>query len=132
MAEGIELTPEDAREQYCYLITTGRVSGKAHEIEMWFATHLDGTDLATLYCLSGGRDRSDWVKNVRVNPDVRIRIKGTTYSARGAVVEGEEEDPRAREALSAKYYGWTGRALPNDWAQDSLPVAFRLTEIVPG
>ena len=88
-------------------------------------------DLATLYCLSGGRDGSDWVKNVRANPDVRIRIKGATYSARGVVVEGEEDDPRAREALSAKYYGWRGGDLPNDWARDSLPVAFRLTEVVP-
>jgi hypothetical protein len=76
MAEGIELSPEEAREQYCYLITTGRVSGKAHEVEMWFAVHPDGADLATVYCLSGGRNRSDWVKNVRANPDLRIRIRG--------------------------------------------------------
>lgn len=130
MAEGIELSPEEAREQYCYLITTGRTSGRAHEVEMWFAVHPDGADLATLYCLSGGRDRSDWVKNVRANPDLRIRILGTTYTAHGAVIEGEEDDPRAREALSAKYYGWRGGALPNDWARDSLPLAFRLTEAV--
>ncbi len=130
MAEGIELSPEESREQYCYLITTGRVSGRSHEVEMWFATHPDGADLATLYCLSGGRDRSDWVKNVRANPDLHIRIKGTVYAARGAVIEGETADPRAREALAAKYYGWTGGDLPNDWARDSLPVAFLLTEVV--
>src|SRR3954454_20619197 len=48
-----------AEENYCYLTTTGRVSGKAREIEVWF-----GLDANTLYMLSGGRDRSDWVKNL--------------------------------------------------------------------
>lgn len=126
----LALSPEEAREQYCYLITTGRVSGRPHEVEMWFAVHPDGADPATLYALSGGRDRSDWVKNVRVNPQLQIRIRETTYSARGAVVDGQAGAPRAREALSAKYYAWHGGALPNDWARDSLPVAFRLTGVV--
>ena len=43
-----------AGEDFCYLTTTGRVTGRPHEIEIWFA--LDG---ATLYMLSGGRGRSD-------------------------------------------------------------------------
>ena len=46
-------------ESYCYLTTTGRVSGEPREIEIWF-----GLDGPTLYVLSGGRDRSDWVKNL--------------------------------------------------------------------
>ena len=37
---------------YCYLTTVGRVSGDAHEIEIWFALN-DGI----LYLLSGGGDR---------------------------------------------------------------------------
>ena len=36
-------------EDFCYLTTTGRTSGKPHEIEIWFALR-DGT----LYLLSGG------------------------------------------------------------------------------
>jgi len=124
--ETTQLSPAEAREQFCYLITTGRVSGKAHEVEMWFAAHPDGVDMGVVYCLSGGRDRSDWVKNVRVTPALQIRIGATTYAAVGAVVEGEADDPRAREALAAKYYGWRGGDLPNQWAKESLPVVFRL------
>ncbi len=33
---------------------------KPHEIEIWFADDDD-----TLYMLSGGGDRSDWVRNLR-------------------------------------------------------------------
>ena len=32
---------EHAAEQYCYLTTTGRVSGRPHEIEIWFAVGPD-------------------------------------------------------------------------------------------
>ena len=39
-----------ADEQFCYLTTRGRISGRAHRIEIWFAL-----DAATLYMLSGGR-----------------------------------------------------------------------------
>ena len=38
-----------AKEDYCYLTTTGRVSGKPRKIEIWFM--LQGS---TLYMLSGG------------------------------------------------------------------------------
>src|SRR5919198_4125925 len=46
----------DAELDYAYLTTTGRVTGRPHEIEIWFALHA-----GTVYVLSGGGDRSDWV-----------------------------------------------------------------------
>jgi hypothetical protein len=46
-------------EDYCYLTTKGRVSGRPHEIEIWFGVHGN-----TLYLLSGGGEESDWVKNL--------------------------------------------------------------------
>ena len=42
-----------ADEDFCYLTTVGRVTGRPHEIEIWFA--IEGQ---TLYMLSGGQDRS--------------------------------------------------------------------------
>ncbi len=39
-------------DDFCYLTTRGRVSGRPHEIEIWFA--LEGR---TLYLLSGGDAR---------------------------------------------------------------------------
>lgn len=58
-----------AAEQHCYLTTTGRSSGEPREIEIWFA--LAGS---TAYMLSGGRDRSNWVRNLIADPDVEVRI----------------------------------------------------------
>jgi hypothetical protein len=52
-----------AKEDFCYLTTIGRVSGRSHTIEIWFALNE-----RTLYMLSGGRDKSDWVKNAIRSP----------------------------------------------------------------
>ena len=57
-----------AAEQYCYLTTTGRTSGEPREIEIWF-----GLDGESLYLMSGGRDRSHWVRNMRKEPAVTVR-----------------------------------------------------------
>jgi deazaflavin-dependent oxidoreductase (nitroreductase family) len=105
----------------CYLETTGRVSGRPHEIEIWYAARG-----STLYLLSGGRDRSDWVKNLIQDPRVRVRVDGRTYAGLAAVIEGTAEEQGAREAVVAKYYGWRAGPLPNAWARESLPVAIRL------
>src|SRR4051795_407133 len=80
-----------AGESYCYLTTTGRVSGKPREIEIWF-----GLEGATLYMLSGGGDRSDWVKNLRREPRVSVRVGGESFGGRARVVEGLDEDMIAR------------------------------------
>lgn len=117
------LSPALAAEQYCYLETTGRVSGRPHSVEMWFAPGGDGE---TVYCLSGGGDRADWVKNIRATPALRVRISGATFPATGRIALGEPDELLARQALAAKYYGWRDGPLPNEWARTSLPVAIRL------
>jgi deazaflavin-dependent oxidoreductase (nitroreductase family) len=100
-------------EPYCYVTTTGRMSGRPREIEIWFA--LDG---ATVYLLSGGRDRSDWVKNLKREPRVSVRIAGETFPGAARVVAEPQEEARARELVAAKY----GR-LDSDWRRSALPVA---------
>ncbi len=52
-----------------YLTTMGRRTGRPHRIEIWFAVH-DGR----IYLLSGGRDRSDWVRNILANPQVTVEL----------------------------------------------------------
>jgi deazaflavin-dependent oxidoreductase (nitroreductase family) len=109
--------------QNCYLETTGRVTGIPHTIEIWYASRD-----STLYLLSGGGDRSDWVKNLQRNPRVRVRIDNQTFTGTASVIAGTDEDQTARETIVAKYYGWRGGPLPNDWARESLPVAIRLDD----
>ena len=111
-----------AAEQYGYLTTVGRVSGNPHTIEIWFALTADGT---TLYMLSGGRDRSDWVKNVQRNAQVQVRIGGETFSGHGRVVEDEAEDGEARRLVVKKYYG-RDRVQSTGWEAESLVVAVDL------
>lgn len=111
-----------AAEEFCYLTTTGRVSGRPHEIEIWFAL---GDAGHTLYMLSGGRDRSDWVKNIRRNPEVTVRIDGENFEGRARVVENEDEDTLARRLLVEKYERTPGRLA--NWGRTALPVAVDLT-----
>jgi deazaflavin-dependent oxidoreductase (nitroreductase family) len=114
--------PRDlADEEFCYLTTTGRVTSTPHEIEIWFAL---GDSGRTLYLLSGGRDRSDWVKNLRHNPEVTVRIEGERFGGRARIAEDEEDD-LARHLLVEKYERDPG-SLAN-WRRTALPVAVDLT-----
>ena len=116
---------EHAGEQFCYLTTTGRVTGKPHEVEIWFAYPPDPG--RTLYMMAGGRDRADWVQNLRREPAVAIRIGEDTYRARARVVEpGSPEDMVARRALCGKYQGWREGQPLSEWGRTALPVAFDL------
>jgi deazaflavin-dependent oxidoreductase (nitroreductase family) len=111
----------DARRQFCYLTTHGRGTGRPHRIEIWFALR----DRA-VYLLSGGGDRSDWVKNLRREPRVRFELAGVSVDAHARVVEDAEEDAAARRLLATKYQGWQeGRPL-SSWARTALPVAIDL------
>jgi deazaflavin-dependent oxidoreductase (nitroreductase family) len=106
----------------CYLTTTGRRTGRPHEIEIWFA--IRGR---TLYLLSGGGHGADWVKNITRDPRVRLRINSQRASLRARIVRpGTAEDRAARELLDQKYLGWRpGRTLSR-WARNALPVAIDL------
>jgi deazaflavin-dependent oxidoreductase (nitroreductase family) len=109
-----------ASEDFCYLTTTGRVTGKPHEIEIWFA--LRGR---TLYMLSGGRDRSDWVRNIQHSPNVGMRISGHQTAATGRIVTNPDEDTLARRLVVGKYAPRTSDDL-DEWGRTSLPVAVDL------
>jgi deazaflavin-dependent oxidoreductase (nitroreductase family) len=110
-----------AGESYCYLTTTGRVSGEPREIEIWF-----GLEGSTLYMLSGGRDRSDWVKNVTKTPAVSVRIADRTLEGRARAVTDPDEDARARRLVFDKYAATYSGDL-TDWRESSLPVAVDLS-----
>lgn len=115
------LSPADAKRSVCRLETIGRTSGIPREIEIWFAA--DGN---RVYLLSGGRDDAHWVRNLRADPRARVRVGGRWLSGMAREIEGQEEEPRARELLAAKYQGWReGRPL-SEWASESLPVAIDL------
>ncbi len=108
-------------EDFCYLTTTGRVSGEPHEIEIWFSLV---PETQTLYMLSGGGDRSDWVKNLRRDPEVTVRIAGERLSGHAREARDAEEEELARRLLVEKYETSPGRL--QNWRRTALPVAVDL------
>ena len=110
-----------ADENFCYLTTTGRVSGEPHEIEIWFALV---PETRTVYMLSGGGDRSDWVKNLRRNPGVTVRIAEERFSGHAREAGDAEEDELARRLLVEKYESGPGRL--ENWRRTALPVVVDL------
>ncbi|MBM3139386.1 MAG: nitroreductase family deazaflavin-dependent oxidoreductase [Chloroflexi bacterium] len=112
-------------EPYCYLTTTGRVTGNPHEIEIWFG-HALRRRRDTLYLLSGGGERSDWVRNLRREPSVRVRIGDRTFAGSARVLRaGTAEAGTARRLLFEKYQPGYDPDLTS-WRESSLPVAIDL------
>ena len=110
-----------AGDSFCYLTTTGRRTGRSHEIEIWFALPGD-----VVYLLAGGGDRSDWVRNLRADPAATVRLHGETFSGLARVgIDGSEEE-RARQLLARKYQGWRDDAPMSEWARTALAVAIDL------
>ena len=119
------LDPGLAGEEYCYLTTTGRLSGLPREIEIWFG--LAGT---TLYMLSGRGERSNWVRNLRRTPEVRVRIGDRAFNGTARIVGEADEDALARRTLLEKYETrYTGDL--SGWGRTALPVAVDIKGVGP-
>jgi deazaflavin-dependent oxidoreductase (nitroreductase family) len=113
--------PTLATEAYAYLTTRGRRSGLPREIEIWFALSDDG---ATVHLMAGGGEGANWVRNLRADPDVSVRIGPTTLAGTAAALEPGPEDDAAREALVLKYRRGEGDL--EGWRRGGLAVAIRV------
>jgi deazaflavin-dependent oxidoreductase (nitroreductase family) len=115
-----------ADDDYCYLATTGRRTGRPHEIEIWYAASAGGR---TLYLLAGGGGSSDWVRNLAADPVCSVRIGSRQTPARRAhariLAATDADDPVARTLVYDKYQARYDGDL-TDWRQRSLPVALDL------
>lgn len=115
-------TEIDGSKDYCYITTTGRVTGKPHTVEIWF-----GLEGRTLYVLAGSGRRADFVRNAERQPDVELTI-GTRRSpklrGRARVVTNPAEDALARRLLLEKYAKASDDL--DEWGRTALPLAFDL------
>lgn len=104
-----------ASEPFAYLTTIGRRTGRPHRIEIWFAVQ-DGR----MYLLSGGRERSDWVRNLQASAQVTVELGDETHAGVSRVLQaGTVEDHLARGLLVAKYRD--GNNL-DQWGRTALAV----------
>jgi deazaflavin-dependent oxidoreductase (nitroreductase family) len=104
-------------DDFCYLTTRGRRTGRAHEIEIWFAL-----DRRTIYLLSGGGEASDWVRNLSADSTVAVRLRDTTFDGDARLVDEDEESQRGRALVFDKYQPRYGGSLER-WRRESLLVA---------
>ena len=94
---------QQAEPQFLYLITTGRRSGVPREIEIWF-TRREGR----YYIIAEHGDRAQWVRNLRADPRVHVRVGDTAFAARARVVDAGAEAGlhAAVQTDSTTKYGW--------------------------
>jgi hypothetical protein len=91
-----------ADAECCDIVTTGRVTGRPHEIEIWFGV-MDGV----IYLMSGNGPRADWYRNLLVDPAVVVKLGGEARVGRARDVTDPDERRRCGDLMGAKY-AWDG------------------------
>lgn len=76
---------------FLYLTTTGRRTGSAREIEIWF-TERGGH----FYIIAEHGERANWVRNIRANPRVHVRVGDRRFEGTARLVADEREPELAR------------------------------------
>jgi deazaflavin-dependent oxidoreductase (nitroreductase family) len=92
-----------AEPEYLYLTTTGRRSGRPREIEIWFTRRDE-----RYYLIAEHGEEAGWVRNLRAQPAVRVRVDDVELSAQARVVDAVVEPELAADvrARSEAKYGW--------------------------
>ncbi len=121
---------EFANDDYCYLLTIGRKSGLRRETEIWFAL-ATGEASNRLYVMAGSGENAYWVKNLRANPLLNIRMRDLEIPAQVFDIANEEEDSVARTLLVDKYQPGYSKDL-SEWKRTALPLAFEVQPSLPG
>jgi deazaflavin-dependent oxidoreductase (nitroreductase family) len=125
MGEAMPAEPRSAEDDYCYLTTTGRRTGRPHRIEIWFAA-----DGGTLYLLAGGGRSSDWVRNLDAEPAVVVELGASSHRGRARVLDGARDADEAERGRSLVFGKYAARSTGDlrSWRQRALPVAIDLEE----
>src|SRR5271157_1761879 len=109
------------KEQFAYLTTIGRKSGKPHTVELWFAL-ADGE----IY-LSHEGATTDWMRNLASNGRVSIRVGGANLEADAEIPEEGIAIKAGQRVLYEKYYGPASEATIDDWFE--LSKIIKLTPV---
>jgi deazaflavin-dependent oxidoreductase (nitroreductase family) len=95
-------------KQVLYLTTIGRKTGLRRQIEIWFVVYGD-----RFYLFAETGEAAAWVKNVRHNPKVMVRIGEWQIGATARVLDrkADRELWDKVAAIADRKYGW-GDGLP--------------------
>ena len=97
-----------ADRQVLHLTTMGRTTGLPREIEIWFVVCRE-----RFYLFAETREAAGWIKNIRRNPQVTVRIGEWHIDARARVLDCHIDRTlwdQVAEIANGKY-GW-GDGLP--------------------
>ena len=95
-------------QQVLYLTTIGRTTGLRREIEIWFIVCRE-----RFYLFAETREAAGWVKNIRRNPKVNVRVGELKVNATARVLDSTADRELCDEvaAISERKYEW-GDGLP--------------------
>jgi deazaflavin-dependent oxidoreductase (nitroreductase family) len=88
---------------FVYLTTVGRRTGLPREIEIWFVAIQ-----TRLYIFAEHHERANWVRNIRANPRVRVRLGTEERDATARVLDrkADAELWNQAQSLARAKYGW--------------------------
>lgn len=92
-----DLSPFE-KEEYCYLTTYSHITGKAHEIQVWFVIYNN-----SFYLLSDNKIKADWVENLNKEPLAKIRINENIFPVFASLTTNNNTDYRVRKVIEDKY-----------------------------
>jgi deazaflavin-dependent oxidoreductase (nitroreductase family) len=97
-----------ADERVLYLTTIGRMSGLPREIEIWFVVRRE-----RFYLFAETGEAAGWVKNIRNNPKVKVRIGDRQIDATARVLDRRADRKLWDDvaAIADRKYEW-GDGLP--------------------
>ena len=80
------------------ITVTGRTSGREHSTPVWFVRERDD-----MFLVPVDASRSNWFKNVRENPTIRIDARGASLTAHATPITDQAEVDRIVDKFRAKY-----------------------------
>jgi deazaflavin-dependent oxidoreductase (nitroreductase family) len=101
-------TRDIAEERVLYLRTIGRRTGLPREIEIWFVVYREH-----FYLFAETGEDAGWVKNIRRNPKVSVRVRERQIGAAARILDRDMDRELWNQvtALAEQKYGW-GDGLP--------------------
>jgi len=90
--------------QFLYLTTIGRMTGKEHQIEIWFVKY-EGK----YYVISERREKAQWVQNIIHYPKVSFTVGDNKINGNARIVNKDMEHKLASEVskLMDEKYKWS-------------------------